>query len=526
MDSFKVLPILGLKTDVPQDDLTLFQGNACHCVEMANVDMGRQRMASTKSFGVDQYSTPVIASYGVCQGLFEIIGSTQTDNIFFDHGKFYYLDTLALTNVDAAAPVSFGTDDGKQMSVIQVGDYAIFTDSDKTLTPYKWKNGDANLTKFIQTGTEYKFKYLCPFQRRIIGAYSDQTNGDIEIRWTQDWTSSNYWASAATFAAANQLYKPDNDKITGIKNFGTNTCFLYGDNSISAIDYLGNYLMPFGIRTLVNNHGCSSNASIVDIGTAHFLFNKNYGFCSYLGGSQFPANGKPLSEDIEDVIASIDPRYYDRIVGKFIPTKSSVCWAVPINYASTPNILLFFNILTGQWWSKVIETRAIDFWTIVSTLKWTDLAGLGYSLWEDFGMMRWKELFTNTPVMVHGNADGFLYVHSGESNNGNSWNGYRVEPIMSLGDTNRALLLEIWFGLSSVGDFNLYVQYRGGDTVGECEASTWVSLDNVSVNSPDNAVCYLSKNNRYHQIKWGTSGKNETFAVNSIEFKYVPQASY
>jgi hypothetical protein len=527
LESITIRPILGLKTNVPQNDPTLFNGEACHCVDMANVDMIRVKNASNKSTGRSAYSSGATAQHTKCLGLFELKGSSGTDHLYWDNGKFYYVASdRSMTNVDAAAPVTMGTADSALVTCIQVGDYAIFTDRAATLTPYKWKNGDANLTKLIQAGTEYKFRYLAPFQRRIFGAYSDQTNGDIEVRWTQAWTESNFFASACTMAAANQLFKPGNDPISGIKPLGPNACFIYGTESINSIEYFANYTTPFAIKPVVPNHGTTGHHSIVDIGGAHLLFNKHYGFCAYNGGSAFPANGKPISENIEEIIASINPLYYTQIVGCLVPNNKEVCWAVPINGASAPNCFLFYDLMTGNWRKKVMDSRYVDFWTLDTSLIWNDLAALGYSVWNNFGILRWSDFLSSVPILVHGNTDGYAYTHTTEADAGSAWDAYRVEPILSLGESRRALLLEIWFSLADVGNYSIDLYYRGGDTVGECEGSSWVALDGISGNSPSDAVCYTAQNNRYHQLKWGTSAANEAFSVNAIEFKYVPQGNY
>ena len=140
----------------------------------------------------------------------------------------------------------------------------------------------------------------------------------------------------------------------------------------------------------------------------------------------------------------------------------------------------------------------------------------------------WGDFVTETPRLVLSNTDGQIYYRGGEDDAGSDFNGYRIEPILDFGSPeDKDLLLEIWFALSGgMGSYSLYVSYRGGDTVGEVVNSGWTNLTEVSADSPSNAVCRLAKTNRYHQIKWGTDAKNETFEVNAIEFKYVRQGRY
>jgi hypothetical protein len=300
---------------------------------------------------------------------------------------------------------------------------------------------------------------------------------------------------------------------------------LYGEDSIDSIDYYANYTTPFAINNRVANHGAAGHHSIVDAGI-HYFYNRHYGFVGYGGGSEFPYGGVPISYNIEDLIAGINPLYYSRIVGKFIPITKECVWAVPLEGESTPNAILKYNLITKQWAIKRISLRYLDYWILDSTVVWNDLAGLGYTYWTDFGLLRWSDFISANPYTVYGITDGHIYINSGESDAGAAWEGYRTEPIIHLGETPRSLLLEIWFGLAAVGNYSLYVYYRGGDTIGECESSAWVALNEVSCDSPNNAVCYLDKNNRYHQIKWGTDAANESFSVSTITFKYVPQGNY
>jgi hypothetical protein len=525
MESIIIQPILGLKTNVPQNDPSLFVGNSSYCVDMVNVDFNRVRNASNKTTGLSTYTTGQNSQKTRCLGLFELKGSSALDHLVWDNGKFYFLASdRTQTNVDAISPVTMGQSNDAMISRVQYGDYVCFTDRSRTLTPYKWKNGDANISKLILASTEFKFSYLETYQRRIIGAYSDQSNGDIEIRWTDALPT---WASLS-FPAANQLFKPGNDSITGIKTFGSNACFLYGVNSIDSIDYYANYTTPFAIRNLVSNQGCTGHHSIIDIGSAHLLFNKFYGFCAYSGGTEFPAGGRPISEPIENWISTINPLYYHLIVGTLIPQKHEACWSVPLNSSSTNNALLFYDLRTGNWRKKEINSSYIDFWTLDTSLTWSDLESLGYITWNDLGIKTWSDLVSSIPYTVHGNTGGHVYIDSSEGNIGANWEGYRTEPIMPLPlqGNKRSLLLEIWFSIASIGNYSLYVLYRGGDTIGECETSGWKALSEVSCNSPSNAVCYLSENNRFHQIRWGTDSSNEPFSVNAIEFKFVPEGTY
>jgi len=522
MASYTIIPTLGLKSAVPHDSGTLFQPvgdgiSLTHCVDCLNISFNRKREASAKSVGHSVWSNSANAQATKCLGLFELKGSATTDHIFFDNGKMYVYDSsLDPVNKDVATPVTFATDDMDLYSILQYGDYLIFADRAEH-TPYKWKNGDANLTKLILSGTEYKFRYLEKFQRRIIGAYSDQTNGDIEIRWTDPLPT---WASL-DFDSANQLYKSGNDSITGIKRFGANACFLYGNDSIDSIDYYPNYEIPFTVRNVVANQGAANHHSIVDTGRAHYFYNKNYGFVAFVGTNEFPYGGIPISEPIEDLVETINPTYTDSIVGVFIPFMQEICWSVPLYGTSSPNYLIYYHVVDKTWRIEQKTARYIDVWRLSTNITWTQLIAQGYSTWNDLGNLRWADFVNENPALVFANTDGKLYASATEATGGDALNGYRTEPIMQFGNTwQRSFIKEIWFSFVESGNYSVYCYYRGGDTVGECNSADWEALPEVSANNSDNPVIRTAKNNRYHQIKWGTDGANEPFVVNKITFEF------
>lgn len=534
MKTFTIKPILGIKSNVPQNDASLFVQQpdntfACYCVDGKNFDLNRRRNASVKSFDYQKWSNTANAQAIMCTGLFELRGSSATDHVFFDNGYFYVYDTNRdpVNKALLGGAVQMGNNLFELYSMIQVGDYIVWTDWGDH-TPYAWSNGDSTYTELISAGTEYKFRYLEYFQNYIFGAYSDQANGDIEIRWSGVLPVPT---SSCEFAAANQLYKPGNDSITGIKKFGSNACFLYGEESISSIDYYANYLTPFTIRNMQPYQGTTNHHSIVDTGGRHFLFNKNYGFCEYRGGNEFPYGGRPISFNIENKIATIDPSYYPIIVGAFIPEKNEIAWAVPLNNSATNNSILYYNIITGNWRVETKTASYIDVWTLFTTLIWDggtlDLADLGITYWTDFNRNTISSYIDKNIYLSFANTNGILYYVGSEGYVIQNFEGYRVEPIINFDfNDENSLLEEIWFSLTDIGPFNLKVYYRGGNTVAECSEASWETLDEIDCLTPTETVTYADKFNRYHQIKWGTDYINQKFGVNAIQFKYVPEGKY
>ena len=526
--NFKIIPMLGLKQDVMIDDLSLFKPVGenialTHDVGGINLDYERKRNACTKALGYEVWDVSANAQATKCLGLFELRDGSNKDHIYFDNGKcFIYNSSRAPIIKEDVGSTTFANSDVDLYSMINFGGYMVFADRAEH-TPYKWKNGDANLTKLILSGTEYKFRYLTEFQGRILGAYSDQTSGDLEIRWTDQLPA---WASLS-FPAANQMFKPQGvDPIVGIHKMGHNACLLYADESISRIDYYPDIYVPFSIVQVVAHQGCVNSHCVVDVEGDHYFFNKNYGFCKYSGGP----NLTPISDDITVDVELMDPGYYNLIVGKFVPFTNEICWAVPLASTRTPSHLLFYNVKTNQWRKEEKASRYIDVWTTNLSMTWNDLinalGGTG-AVWNDAGAATWGGYTQGLLATVFGNNNGRTYYNYGEDKAGAAWEAYRIEPALDFGDrTRKDRLLEIWFGSGETGSFNIDINWRGGDTAAEVENASWESLGSINLNNPNNPVLYVDKTERIHQIKWGTDLADEKFMVNEIQFNFIPQGKY
>ncbi|MFX0194551.1 MAG: hypothetical protein ACFFCW_00390 [Candidatus Hodarchaeota archaeon] len=535
MKSFKIIPILGRKTDVPIDDPTLFQfiGESValtHDTGGLNFDLVRKRNACTKSNGYDNWNGTAISSAARCQGLFELEEPTQRSHVFFDHGKMYKFDN-AIVAVEVKAPsgVTLSNSDDDLYCICKVGPYLIFTDNG-TNPPLRWKHGQSSFVKLIASGTSYRFKYVFPFQRRVIGLHTDITNGDIDVRYSTAWPTTS--VENLYFPQENQLWIPNDDTITGGSPMGQDRAFIYCRDSIQQLIYYPDYNYPFRLTTIIPQQG-GYHHSIVNLGDRHYVFNRNYGFCEYRGGGEFPYGGRPISANIDGDIENITRDAYHRIQGCFLPFKREVVWTVPLS-AEDPNRLFFYNIDTKQWRFEDKSMRFVDNWRIRTSYTWNDLitslGGAG-ALWSAASTNRWIDYIPDlVDYLVYANTNGYLYYCTGEDLNGSNINGYRIEPVLDFGDRiRRDSINEIWFDIPTTGSFSIDVSYRSGDTTGELEAASWTSIGSVSCNSSDNPVLYLPNtisSARLHQIKWGTDLKDEKFIVNGITFKYVSEGIY
>jgi hypothetical protein len=534
---FRIVPVGGLRTSVPQDDISLLkpvsEGTVVsHDVGGQNVDYQRTRNTCSKSCGYTPITTAPIANAVQCQGLFELWDGANRDLIVFYDGIGYYIhpDTGTPTRI-TPTDVEFSTTNFS-FSMCQYGSYLIFTDG--ILTPYKWAHsyidkGDF-ADKLIQKkrATEYIFKYLEVYQGRIIGAYTDQENGDIEIMWTENLPN----LETLEFPSSNSQFKPGTDIITGIKRLGANACILYGETSINRIDYYPDVTNPFGIVTTIEHQGCACQSSIVALPDRHFLFNHDFGFIEYAGGVQF----QPISLDIEDLINEIPWDWAQRIVGTFIPSSRECVWTIPGAVISRPAWLYYYDITNTRWRRSPRVMLWLDNWVVEDlSPTWTD-EDTAYDTFTGIvtaGYNRWIDLFQRHKKLVYSGKDGHIYYEDTEAENTAAFSGYRIEPILDFGDPDRKdFLTQITFGLGNGGKWYIDVFWRGGETAHEVESATWHQVGSLYCDSPEKAVVYPWRvtgeplTNRLHQIKWGTDGADEKFEVNHIEFYFEPQGPY
>lgn len=533
MEEFTIIPILGRRTDVAQDDDGLFRmvGESValtHDVGGYGFDLQRKRGACSKMQGIAEWSKDAIASSAKCLSLFELFDGANRNYIFFDNGNCYvYESDLDPAEVADAGATTFAQDNIDLYSVIRVGAYMVFSDRGEH-TPYKWKHGDANLTKLASSGTEYKFRYLTSFARRVVGLYSDQTDGNIDVRYSTAWPSTAI--TSLNFPAANQLYIPNDDPIVGCANMGTDSCFIYCDDSIQQLIYFADYESPFKIFTVVaNNVGTGGHHSIVHANGRHYMYSNNYGFCEYRGGGQFPY--KVISDPIEQDISGISKDYSNLMVGTYFPRVRKLVWTVPLGASATPNAMLFYSLDTEQWEIVHKSMRYVDVWKLRSNKTWNDLIvdfGTG-AIWSDLGNAQLASYAAINDQLVFANTDGEVYYLSGETDDGNDWEGYRIEPILSFGNPKRRdLLKEVWFGITEAGAYSIDIYYRQGETVAEVLNEAWVSAGSISTDDPSlpKINIHAPKMSRYYQIKWGTDLKNEKFEVNKITFRYEAGSEY
>ncbi|GAG80504.1 unnamed protein product, partial [marine sediment metagenome] len=286
MNYLTVKPILGTKDNCPIDSPTLGQMLdkdglifATHDTGGQNLDYTRERDCCSKAYGKQKWASAATAQATKCLGLCELWNGTQRDHIIFDNGKFYVYDGAYAPIDKTAAGVTHATDNTDLYSIITFGGYVIWADRAET-TPYKWKHGAAAATKLILKGgaTEYKFRYLMQLANRIIGAYSTQTNGDLDIRYTDILPT---WATL-DFPAANQFYKPESgESITGLGKLGHNTGYVFSEKDITRVDYHAGATVVFSAIRVIKDSGSVNHHSIVSDGNYLYYYDRHRGFVRF-----------------------------------------------------------------------------------------------------------------------------------------------------------------------------------------------------------------------------------------------------
>ena len=467
-----------------------------------------------KSSGELLFSTEAFSTAGNMQGLELLYDGTNRNMVGVRNGKFYKIDSdRGVTNIDASSPVSFHTD--MPITMVQYGAYIII--ASLSLTPYKWMHGDANLTKLILAGgaTEYKFRYMEQFKNCVIGAYSDQTNGSIDIRWSDPLTAF----ASFSFPSANQLYKPDNDiGITGIKRLGNVACLLYGDNSIYSMDYYPDYTPIFSLTEQVTGIGPRWGHSIVDTGRSHLFFDENKGFIEYAGGRQYEV----VSEAIEPYLQTIQQAYYKLIVGANIHFTDEVAFSVPLDYATSNNAVFYYNTKTKQWRKENRACDVIGYKSVLTTFTWPDFIsynGVNNLTWPT-DSRTWNQSIAGTGKVYYGKSDGYVYEVYGSDWNDGDYEAYRIEPILGSPDYTRYKRVQECHILGTrTGSWSVDVYWRGGDTEQEVISSTWEFLGSTTQETTSSQVIYFDKEKKYHQFRYGTDKMDEPFAVSRMILK-------
>lgn len=469
-----------------------------------------------KSDGYTAYTDAALSTGDIVQEMMVLNDGTNINLIAAYKGKLYTITAETQTNIDAASPVTFDT--GVKLCMIQYGAYVVV--SSISVTPYKWKHGDTNLTKLILSGTEYKFKYMEQFHNHIIGAYSDQTNGSIDIRYTDALPTM----ASLSFPAANQLYKPDNDiGITGIKRLGNIACLIYGENSIYSLEYFQDYNPVFACIPQVTGVGTSSHWSIVDLGDSHAFYDKSRGFVRYYGGKQFEV----ISEPIDSVLSTIKQSKMRLIHGMLSKITDEIIWVVPSQNSNIPQIWCRYNLKSKKWHLEERQATSITYQEqsmTQSTITWQEFAnyyGGADAIWSNCGTDIWTTAATQSlNTILFGNSTGYVYQITGDTANATDFAAWRTEPVMWQPDPRRyKRIQQLEVVGPETGEFSLDFYWRGGDTQQALKASVWESIGSVSLASTADPVLYLDKTNRFHQFKWGTDLKSEHFKVNQIKIK-------
>ena len=251
LQEFSIIPVLGRKTSVPQNDPTLFQdygGNiATHDVGGINFDLSRKRHACAKMNGYSRWSFSATAQATKCLGLFELYDGTNRNHLYADNGVIYLYDSRvpsALTNTI----IGFDAGGAGAQATPTIGETISENGGDASgvlaryeVTSGAWGDSDAEGNFYIQTTT---------------GTWTD--NAQI------DGTTSGANMATVKGTASSTTFATDNVDIYSMIRVGAYFVFTdraesiphkwkHGDQSLTPLDATGGVSgVGYKFRYLVN----------------------------------------------------------------------------------------------------------------------------------------------------------------------------------------------------------------------------------------------------------------------------------
>lgn len=192
---FSIIPVLGRKTDVVQNDPTLFRDYggliATHDVGGLNYDLQRKRNACAKANGYALWSKTANAQATKCLGLFELYDGTNREHIMVDNGVIYVFTTRS---PGAKSNVKVGFDSGSTEPTLGETVSENGGDASGTLVAYEvssgtWAGGDAAGTLYLEDSS---------------GTWTDNAQLDGATTGADFATEDGGVATSDTFATDNQ----------------------------------------------------------------------------------------------------------------------------------------------------------------------------------------------------------------------------------------------------------------------------------------------------------------------------------
>jgi hypothetical protein len=210
------------------------------------------------------------------------------------------------------------------------------------------------------------------------------------------------------------------------------------------------------------------------------------------------------------------------IVGANIHYSDEVVWAVPLNYATSNNALLYYNTQTKQWRKENRACDVIGYKNYLTTYTWTEFILYNSdngSTWPT-DSRSWNESVAGSGKVYYGKTDGYVYEIHGSDWNDADYDAYRIEPILGAPDyTRHKRIQECHILATRTGAWSVDVYWRGGDTEQEVVDSSWELLGSTTQTTTSSQVIYFDKEKKYHQFKYGTDKKYEPFAIGRVILK-------
>ena len=550
---FKILPILGLKTNVPVDDPSLIKmiGNNAglsYDVGGTNITYNRQRNCCTKSLGDDQWSNSAITTPSTPNFMYYFDTFSTKKNYIFRGDEGYVYDTLEDPSEYPLQYITYsnlanGGGDGTIVSGDTVtGDT---TSTSATVVCGTTSSSGSLYIKDVTGGTgNFSASESLTFNSSEETADCDSVIQEKDLRPTDAvlygetvifsainsgahsgmtpfiWTSGdgeNFYPLITGTDATLYVFKYINEWYNHI--IGLHTSETNGEGSIRWTEALpSGSNLTFPSANQIYKPGNDEITGSAKFGRNLFLVYGRNSICKLdYYPSATPAFGATMLIDnlgIEDQKCLINAYgshwFFNKSYGFIQYNGSGSINTENIISKDIENIIatIDFSKITQITGKHVRGSRQLV-WAITTTQAWPDTL-----LYFDVDSRTWsREDRTDANIIImdswpddvgtedvhklvfSGSSDGHVYYKNGEvldSVSGTLFDAYRIEPAMYFHDAKRKKFLKsIWFGIDSGDNAYLDVYYRNGNTVYDLETKSWQFIGSLYLRTDGDSVIHM-----------------------------------
>lgn len=320
--------------------------------------------------------------------------SGVSEYIRFDRTDVYKKSSSSWTLLTAGAALTATDSDLLNFSV--VNDRLFFTNGVDAIQEI-----NTGTTAYAALGNAPKYKYICGFFNRVVGANSD-TN-PVLIGWSGDLNFAE-WNPAVDFSAgSNPLIEGQSDyaePITGLFGFAS-VMLILREKSLWIATKQASASQPFFFTAAFPGKGCDCPGSAIQTseGIAWFDY-RTLQVYSYKAGGQPEPIGTPIRTKLKDIVSD-----KDSVRGVYNASKNQFLLIIPSTTSSETNIFIY-DYQTNSWTQDTINNcvGAYSLSDAGTVLTIGDLVGTIGDLVGTIGDLVYSML--SPPNIFYGLSDG------------------------------------------------------------------------------------------------------------------------